>query len=195
MVVSPMARADDQLHLGQNAEHLGGGGRGRASGKAMTKAALFSAALWPLVMLAVAQPIKAPEGAWLQDGVKWSKAPEEINPKLTSGPAAIAYFGADHTFALIYATVNRVQGEYEIICNGCGQVVYSGSWELAEKTIRVKYRLISRTVRIAGEQLPGPVKEDSAKVEGDAVVFRGHSFHRSTALNANVREFIPPVAY
>jgi hypothetical protein len=156
----------------------------------MTKAAVASVVLWS-VTVALAQPSQAPQGAWLQDGIKWSKAPKEINPKLSYGRAAIAYFGPDYTFSLIYATVNRVQGEYEVICNGCGQVVYSGSWELAEKTIKVKYRLVSRTIQVSGEQLPGPVKEDAAKIEGDAVVFLGHSFHRSTALDASVKEFIP----
>jgi hypothetical protein len=161
----------------------------------MRKGLVFSAMLWLLAAGAVAQPIHSPEGAWLQDGIKWSKAPKEINSKLTSGHAVIAYFGPDHTFALVYAIVNRVQGEYEVICNGCGQSVYSGSWELAEKAVKVKYRLVSRTVQIAGEQVPGPVKEDSAKIEGDALVFLRHSFHRSTALDANVKEFIPPAAH
>jgi hypothetical protein len=167
---------------------------GCAGDKAMTKAAVVSI-VFLSVTVALAQPGQSPQGAWLQDGIKWSKAPKEINPKLSSGRAAIAYFGRDHKFSLIYATVNRVQREYEIICNGCGQVVYLGSWELAEKTIKVKYRLVSRTVQIIGEQLPGPVQEDSAKIEGDAVVFLGHSFHRSTALEANVKEFVPPVPH
>ena len=143
---------------------------------------------------ALAQPARAPEGAWVQDGIKWEKAPRTINRKLSSGPAAIAYFGADHEFALIHAILLRVQGEYEVICNGCGQVVYSGSWALVGRAVNIKYRLLSRTVEIRGEQLPGPLKEDTATIEGDAVVFLGHSFHRSSALDANVREFIPAVS-
>ena len=66
--------------------------------------------------------------------------------------------------------------------------MYSGSWELTEKTIKVKYRLVSRTVHVSGEQLPGPVKEDAAKIKGDAVLFLGQSFHRSAALDASVKE-------
>jgi hypothetical protein len=135
--------------------------------------------------------MQVPHGAWLQDGIKWAKAPKAINPKLRSGRAAIAYFGPQHRFALIYATVNRVQGEYEVICNGCGQVVYTGSWEGTEKTIKMKYRLVRRTVQVAGEQLHGPVKEDTAKIEGDAIMFLGSSFRRSATLDANVQEFIP----
>ena len=160
----------------------------------MTKAAVAWVVLWSLTV-AVAQPGgQAPQGAWLQDGIKWSKAPKKINPKLSSAQAAIAYFGPDHTFALIYATVNRVQGEGDLICNGCGQVVYTGSWELAEKSIKVKYRLVSRTVQVTGEHLPGPFKEDAAKIEGTALSFLGHSLHRSAALDANVGESIPSAA-
>jgi hypothetical protein len=161
----------------------------------MTRATVFSAILWSLGAGVSAQPLRAPQGAWLQDGTKWYKAPKEINAKLTSGRATILYFGPDHTFSLIYATVNRVLGEYEVICNGCGQVVYSGTWEVVEKAIKVKYRLVTRTVQVPGEQLPGPLKEETARIDGDAVKFLGRSFHRSAELDANVREFIPPAAH
>jgi len=154
--------------------------------------ALVSALLCSLAATAAfAQPAPVPEGAWVQDGIKWEKAPRTINRKLSSGGAVIAYFGADHEFALIHAILLRVQGEYKVICNGCGQVVYSGSWALVGGAVSIKYRLFSRSVEIKGEQLPGPLKEDTATIEGDAVVFLGHSFHRSSALDANVREFIP----
>lgn len=161
----------------------------------MIKAAVFSAILCSLTAGVPAQPAGAPQGAWLQDGTKWSRAPKEINDKLTSGRATILYFSPDHLFALIYATVNRVLGEYEVICNGCGQVVYSGTWEVVEKTVKVKYRLVTRSVPVTGEQLPGPLQEEAVKIEGTAVKFLGHSFHRSTELDANVREFIPPVVH
>jgi len=158
----------------------------------MTKAAMASVVFWSVATVAFAQAGKAPQGAWLQDGIKWANAPKEINPRLSSGRAAIVYFGPNHAFAVIYATVNRVQRQYEVICNGCGQVVYSGTWEIDKKTIKVKYRLVSRTVEVAGEQLPGPLKEDTANLEGDAIVFLGHSFHRAADLDANVREFVSP---
>jgi len=157
----------------------------------MTKAAFSLAVLWSLATVVVAQPVQTPQGAWLQDDIKWLKAPKKINPKLRYGRAAIIYFGPDHTFALIYAWVERVQGKYEGISNGDGQVVYMGSWELAEKTVKVKYRLVSRTVQVAGEQLPGPFKEDIARIEGAVVLFLEHSFHRSAALDADVVEYFP----
>ena len=113
--------SDDRLHLEQDAEHLGWRWRRCASGEAMTRVALFSAILWTTTIV-TAQSTQTPHGTWLQDGIKWSKAPKEINPKLSSGRAAIAYFGPNGTFALIYATVNRVQGEDDLICNGCGHL-------------------------------------------------------------------------
>jgi hypothetical protein len=158
----------------------------------MRKLAVFLIVLCSITTATLGQPIQGPQGAWLQDGLKWSKAPKKINPKLSSARGAVLYFGSDHNFTLIYTTINRVPGEYEVICGGCGQVVYSGSWELGKQTIKVKYRLVSRTVDVPGEQLPGPVKEDTAKIEDDAVLFLGYSFHRSTALSANIRDFIPP---
>jgi hypothetical protein len=90
--------------------------------------------------------------------------------------------------------VLRVPKEYEVIWNGCGQVVHLGTWQIDEKTIRVKYRLMSRTVELVGERLPGPMKDDTAKIERDAIVFLGHSFHRARDLDTNVREFVSPVA-
>jgi hypothetical protein len=143
------------------------------------------------VTAGVARPIQVPQGAWLQDGLKWSKAPKKINPRLSYAQAVLAYFGPNHAFSIIYATVNRVPAEYEVICNGCGQVVYSGSWELDEKAIRVKFRLVYRTVELRGEQLPGPVNEDTVKFVGDALVLLGHSFHRASALDTSVLESIP----
>ena len=35
------------------------------------------------------------------------------------------------------------------------QVVHLGTWQIDGKTIRVKYRLMSRTVELVGERLPG----------------------------------------
>lgn len=148
---------------------------------------LFALLLKPLVF---AQ--SAPEGAWLQDGAKWSKAPREYNAKLHFARTAIIYFGADHTFALIYATVNRVPEEYEVISNGDGQEVYLGTWGIADNTIALNYRLVRRTVHAKGEQLPGPMKTESARRRGSALVFLGHSFHRSAALDESALQVAVP---
>jgi hypothetical protein len=128
-------------------------------------------------------------GAWLEDNIKWAKAPKEYNPKLRVGRTSVLYFAADHSFALIYATVNRVTGEYEVISNGDGQDVYLGTWSISENSIALTYRLVSRTVLKLGEKLPGPRQQESAEQIGTAIVLLGHSFHRSSALDKSAREF------
>jgi hypothetical protein len=153
----------------------------------MSKSAMFLFLL--LAPIALSQQVRVPEGAWLQDDIKWSKAPREYNPKLRVARSTIAYFGGDHTFALIYATVNRVPNEYEVISNGDGQVVYLGTWSVRERTIALTYGLISRTVQMQGEQLPGPTINETAKQSGSAIVLVGHSFRRSSALDQSMREY------
>ena len=76
-----------------------------------------------------AQKTSFPEGAWLEGGVKWSNAPPQVHSNLQFAQAAIIYFGSDHSFGVIYATVNRVTNRYEVISSGDGQVVYLGTWE------------------------------------------------------------------
>jgi hypothetical protein len=43
-----------------------------------------------------------PHGAWLQDGMTWTKAPPDVNPHLETGAAVVMYFGDDQSFALIH---------------------------------------------------------------------------------------------
>ena len=101
--------------------------------KLMSTVIIAIAIFWSLAQVVFAQPFPAPDGAWLQNGIKWSKAPRTINAKLRSGSTAILYFRTDHAFSLMYATVLRVPKEYEVICNGCGQVVHLGTWQIDEK--------------------------------------------------------------
>jgi hypothetical protein len=101
------------------------------------------------------------QGAWLQDGVKWTKAPPDINPHLQAGQAEILYFGKDQGFTIIYCVVNRVPKEYETISHGDGQVVYRGKWEAQGDDIAVEYRLVDRTVKIrGGAARTGPARND-----------------------------------
>jgi hypothetical protein len=147
-----------------------------------------------LPLVASSQQGRVAEGAWLRSDIKWSKAPKEINPKLQYAPTGIIYFGADHTFALVYATVNRVPDEYEVISNGDGQEIYLGTWNAAGSALALKYRLVERTVRLLGEALPGPTKEETARQIGSVIVFRGHSFRRSSALDQSAHEFVAAAA-
>lgn len=129
-------------------------------------------------------------GAWILDGVSWLAAPKEINPRLQSARAEILYFGADHTFSLIYARVNRVPKEYKVVSNGDGQVIYLGTWATNGVNIDLNFRLVERTVRLPGENLPGPAMNETAQLKATSILFRGHSFSRDGALDSSVNEFV-----
>jgi hypothetical protein len=132
----------------------------------------------------------APTGAWLQDGVKWIKAPAEINAHLQTGQATILFFRPDHTFAIIYCVVNRVPRRYLTISHGDGQVVYLGKWEVTDDQISTTYRLTSRTVQVQGENLPGPEQRATIKNSQSILVLDGKSYRRADALNKSAAEVV-----
>lgn len=129
-------------------------------------------------------------GAWLQDGIKWINAPAEINAHLQTGQAALLYFGPDHTFAIIYCVVNRVPKQYMTISHGDGQVVYLGKWEAAGDQISTTYRLMSRTVQIKGEKLPGPELRATIKKSHVLLVLQSKSYRRVDALDKNAADVV-----
>jgi hypothetical protein len=130
------------------------------------------------------------QGAWLQDGVKWSKAPPDINAHLETGEAEILYFGKDQDFTIIYCVVNRVPKEYETISHGDGQVVYRGKWETAGDNIAVEYRLVSRTVKIKGAALPGPIQHATIKTSDSVLHLEGKTFRRTVGLDKSAAEVV-----
>jgi hypothetical protein len=129
-------------------------------------------------------------GAWLQTDVKWANAPAEVNARLEFGEAAVLYFKADHSFALIYCVVNRVPGEYMTISHGDGQVVYVGKWEAAGDQIRAAYRLVSRTVQVKGETLPGPPQRATVKTSHGVLSLNGKTYRRTDALDQSAAEVV-----
>jgi len=130
------------------------------------------------------------QGAWLQDGVKWSKAPPDINAHLQTGEAEILYFGKDQAFTIIYCVVNRVPKEYETISHGDGQVIYRGKWEAQGDDIAVEYRLVSRTVKIKGEALPGPIQHATIKASDRVLHLERKTFHRTVGLDKSAAEVV-----
>ncbi len=153
--------------------------------------------IFPLLLLLCltsgchAQEKMAPEGAWIQDGIVWSSPPADVNPTLQYAQTAILYFAPDHTFALLYATVNRVPSKYEVVSNGDGQIVYLGTWQgRPDGGIAAEYRLVSRSVQKPGESLPGSAENRRATRSGAFIVFDGRKFQRDSALDASVRDVI-----
>ena len=131
---------------------------------------------------------EAPQGAWLQDGVKWTSAPPDINPHLQSGGAAVLYFKGDQSFALIYCTVGRIPNQYMTISHGDPQTLYLGTWKFHGDRIAAEYRLVSRTVRIVGENLPGPIQRTTIKRSRGILIFEGKTFRRAPALDKDAAE-------
>lgn len=130
------------------------------------------------------------QGAWLQDGVKWTKAPPDINPHLETSQVEILYLGNDHTFAIIYCTVYRVPKEYQNISHGDARGVYLGKWEAQGDDIAIEYRLVDRTVKIKGEALPGPIQHATIKSSRGILHLEKRSFHRAADLDKDAAEVV-----
>lgn len=129
-------------------------------------------------------------GAWLRDGVKWTKAPSKIRRNLTLGQAEILYFGEQQVFAIIDCTVNRVPKEYETISQGDAQGLYKGKWEAKGDDIVIEYVLVSRTVQLKGEVLPGPIQHARIKASDKVLHLNGKTFRRATALDKSAAEMV-----
>lgn len=143
------------------------------------------------VAAAGASDKEAPQGAWLQDGVKWTSAPPDINPHLQSAQVAILYFGKDHKFALIYCTVGRVPKQYMTISNGDPRGVYQGEWKTDRQSISVTYQLVEATILPKGQKLPGPMQHATIKVsQGPRMTFEGKTFRRAVALDMSAAEAV-----
>lgn len=129
------------------------------------------------------------EGAWMSTGIKWTNAPEAVEPGLRTGEAAVLYFGPGRSFTLIYCVIYH-SGERYAISAGDGQVVYTGSWRpgAAEGTIEVEFRLVSRTVAVFGEILPGKVERAIIMTTPQRFEFRSGGFVRFRPLDNDARK-------
>jgi hypothetical protein len=130
------------------------------------------------------------QGAWMEDGTRWIKAPPDVNSHLETSEAEILYFGQDHTFVIIHCFVNRVPNQYETISHGDGQVVYRGRWNATGDNIDVEYRLVSRTAQIKGETLPGPIQRATIKTPHKILTFERKNFHRTPGLDKSAVEVL-----
>lgn len=129
------------------------------------------------------------EGAWLQTGLKWEKAPRKVDPNLRSSEAGVLYLGKDQTFAIIYCYVYRKPPKYEVM-SGEGYVLYRGKWQAKGDDISVEYRLEIRTLPKPCESLPGPIQHATLKTPRGLLTFEGKTFHRDEALDESAVEFV-----
>ena len=137
--------------------------------------------LWILSM-APGTDALAPERAWRQSDVKWNKPPAELQLEERYAETALLYFGSNHEFSLVYATV--IQGpKSEGVSRGDGQVVYLGKWKSEGAKVGVEYRLASRTVRKDGEETPGPLERAEISKQNGLLLFLKMRFTRDEQLD------------
>jgi hypothetical protein len=114
-------------------------------------------------------------GSWIESGIKWTKPPAELQLKERSAEAGLLYFGPNNQFAFVYGTV--IQGaKWETLSHGDGRVVYLGTWKLDGSTLRVEFRLVSRTVSKENETLPGPIEKRTIQLNGGVLLFESMRF-------------------
>jgi len=143
--------------------------------------------LWTGGVFAQTTPIA---GAWLPVHVKWEHAPPSINPKLETVATTVLYSDEHGRFAVVGCVVKRELGRYTTVSQGDGQVISSGEWD-GHLPGQVKYRLVSRTVLLKGEILPGSwhEKQLSSTPKG-YLLFEGKLYRHVEALEPNVRELL-----
>jgi len=122
------------------------------------------------------------QGAWRQSDVKWNKPPAELHREERYAEAALLYFGPNHEFSLVYATVIQ-EPKSEGVSKGDGQIVYLGTWKSDGAKLRVEFRLVSRTVRKEGEVIPGPLEQAEISVQNDSLLFQKMRFTRDKQLD------------
>lgn len=138
---------------------------------------------------AFAQGVK-PTGAWLPVHAKWEHVPATINPKLETGATTVLYFDEHGNFVAVAGVVNRELGRYTTISRGDGQVISIGEWD-GHLPGRVRYRLISRTVSLEGEKLPGPWQEEALTSTAKGQLrFQGKLYRPVEGLGQSVRELL-----
>jgi hypothetical protein len=145
--------------------------------------------LFVLCSCAAFAQVGKPIGAWLPVHVKWEHAPASVNPKLETGETTVLYFDDEKRFALVGCVINRESAQYTI-SHGDGQVISLGEWD-GHLPGQVKYRLVSRTVALKGETLPGPWHEEKlASTSKGYLRFKGKLYRRVEALEPSVREVL-----
>ena len=165
------------------------GKRQHSGGETMMTLRYICLSLCFLCGFSLRAQVAPPSGAWRQTNVTWTKPPAELELKQRSASAAVVYFSADQKFVPVYGTV--IQGPTsEGVSHGDGRVVYLGTWKLTGSSLRVEYRLVSRTVAKEGETLPGPVQHEAIQVRGSTLLFQKDRFRRDEKLDEEFKSIL-----
>lgn len=131
----------------------------------------------------------APTGTWRQTNVTWKRPPAKLQLKQRYAEAAVLYFSTDQRFVLLYGTI--IQGPTsEELSQGDGRVVYLGTWKLVGDSVHVQFRLVSRTIAIEGETLPGPLQNDNVQAKSGVIEFKRDLFGRAEKLDQQLNDIL-----
>jgi hypothetical protein len=130
--------------------------------------------------------VAAPLGVWRQTNVKWQRPPAELELRNRYAESAVLYFSPDHRFVLMFGTlIQRISSEE--MSKGDGRIVYLGTWKVNDNSVHVEYHLVSRTVAIEGEIIPGAPVSDDIQLRGSTLHFKKDRFARDRNLDVEFK--------
>jgi len=129
-----------------------------------------------------------PAGAWLQLKTKWNNAPRKVNLHEQYSQTSVLFFDDQRHFVLLECTVLRDHDRWINVSHGDAQGIFVGEWD-GQLPGKVKFRVVEKTVHIAGETYPGPWQEEKIDLMPDGNLrFRGDLYQRNDALISSVKE-------
>jgi hypothetical protein len=127
-----------------------------------------------------------PQGTWIQNRLKWEKAPRQLQPRPETAPAAVLYFYPDHKFAFFYGLLLRYGKQTPGVSAGDGLAIYRGTWERVEDGVKVRYRLEERTIAKEGEKIPGDCMSGLIQFRNNGLLFQGIQFKGEPGMDQDV---------
>jgi hypothetical protein len=112
---------------------------------------------------------------WAHMESEWHDAPPEAEVLEATAWAELATFRPGGEFIWINCMLIK-QGRITRVSQGDPVVVYRGRWKTTASGIKVEYRLVFRTVQIAGKGLPGSLEVARVTQMGKALIFHDRQF-------------------
>ncbi len=100
---------------------------------------------------------------WINEEIEWHS--ERSGDSCTyADKSSILSFNTNHDFVIVCFTLIKSIGADSIHFGGDGGSLYVGKWKSINGAIIVEYRLIDKTVKYIGEQIPGNTALDTISV-------------------------------
>jgi hypothetical protein len=117
-----------------------------------------------------------PGQVWAHMDSEWRSAPPEAEVREATAWAKLATFRPGGEFIWLSCILIKQSGIVRV-SQGDPVVVYRGHWRAAESGAHVEYRPVFRTIKIAGQTLPGALERSIVKQSGHSLTFRGQEFN------------------